>query len=68
MVVQDAVMAREQGNYDRAIALLERSFEVHPEHAGVRVELSTTLLEREGVDLFDVERILNHFTNPTSGS
>lgn len=57
VAVDDAILAREQGDYDTATDLLYRALEAEPTNAVVRVELSTTLLQREGIDLFDIERI-----------
>ncbi len=57
VAIDDAIIAREQGDYDTATTLLYQALEAEPTNAVVRVELSTTLLQREGIDLFDIERI-----------
>ena len=57
LVVEDAVAAREGGDVAAAVALLEGAFERAPKNAEVRVELATTLLQRDGLDLLDLERI-----------
>lgn len=55
--LQDARIARQNGDYAAAIAILEDAHENEPDHAGVRVELASTLLERDGINLLDVDRI-----------
>ncbi len=57
VVVQDAVIARQSGDYAKAVSLLERAYERDTTSATVRVELATTLLERDDIDLLDVDRI-----------
>ena len=57
VAINDAIIAREQGDYATATDLLYQALEAEPTNAVVRVELSTTLLQREGIDLFDIERI-----------
>jgi hypothetical protein len=55
--VDDAVIARESGDYDTAVNILKDAMQRAPENAEVRVELATTILERDGIDLLDVDRI-----------
>ena len=57
VVVDDAVAARQGGDYARAVSLLRGALARQPEAAVVRVELATTLLERDGLDLVDLDRI-----------
>ena len=67
VVVDDAVAAREGGDVAAAVALLEGAFERAPESAEVRVELATTLLQRDGLDLLDLDRV-SRFLTSTSGA
>ena len=57
IAVQDAVIARQSGDYARAVLILEDAHARAPENAKVRVELATTLLERDGIDLLDIDRV-----------
>ena len=63
VVVDDAVVARQQGDYATAVTLLEGALADEPSNPEVRVELATTLLERDDVDLLDIERIGTFLTN-----
>ena len=60
VAVDDAVIARDQGRRDEAVDILERALATEPENAEVRVELATTLLQRDDVDLLDLDRIGQH--------
>lgn len=62
VAVDDAVIARERGDYEEAAGLLYQALEAEPENAVVRVELATTLLQRDGIDLFDIDRIAQYLT------
>ncbi|WP_412069638.1 tetratricopeptide repeat protein [Rubrivirga sp. IMCC43871] len=68
MAVDDAVIARDQGNYDAAVTLLERALVEEPANSKVRVELATTLLQRDGIDLLDLDRIGQFLTETATGS
>src|SRR5690606_10683490 len=57
-LLADARLAREGGDLTEAIALLEQALALEPAHAGVRVELSSAYLQRAGIDLLDVDRLL----------
>ncbi|WP_420456353.1 tetratricopeptide repeat protein [Rubrivirga sp.] len=57
VAVEDAVLARDRGDFAQAVDLLERAHDAEPENAVVRVELATTLLQRDGIDLIDLDRI-----------
>ena len=50
-LLTDARIARQAGDLTAAIDLLERALDEDPAHAAVRVELSSVLLERDGLDL-----------------
>ena len=62
LAVEDAVAARQSGDYDQAVVILERALEANPESAPVRVELATTVMERDGIDLLDLDRIASFVT------
>ena len=64
----DARIARQSGDIDRAIALLESAMAQAPENAPVRVELSSAYLDRADVDLFDVDRVALFLTTYDEGS
>ena len=68
LVVDDAVAARQNGDYDRAVALLRGALSRRPDAATVRVELATTLLERDGLDLVDLDRIGQFLTDAGAGA
>ncbi len=57
VAVEDAILARDRGDYAQAVDLLDRAHRAEPENAVVRVELATTLLQRDGIDLIDLDRI-----------
>ena len=57
LVVSDAVAERDRGEYGRAVDLLEGALTRAPADPVVRVELATTLLQRDGLDLLDIDRI-----------
>ncbi|GAB5535436.1 MAG: hypothetical protein Rubg2KO_16850 [Rubricoccaceae bacterium] len=57
IAVTDAVTARQSGNYDQAVTILEAALQANPQSAPVRVELAATVMERDGIDLLDLDRI-----------
>ncbi len=67
LIVDDAVAARQGGDLARAVTLLEGAHERQPDDAEVRVELATTLLQRDGLDLMDLDRI-GRFLSETAES
>ncbi len=68
VAVDDAVIARERGDYAQAVDLLNRALASEPQNAVVRVELATTLLQRDGIDLLDLDRISQHFSAIADGT
>lgn len=60
-LLTDARLARQSGDLSTAIGLLERALEEDPDYAAVRVELSSVLLERHGLDLLDLDRVATFF-------
>ncbi len=55
--LDDARIARQQGDLDAAVRLYEEALAAEPSNAVVRVELSATVLERAEVDLLDLDRV-----------
>ena len=56
-VITDAQIARQNGDYAQATALLEGALELNPTSAPVRVELATTVLESRDLNLLDLDRL-----------
>ncbi len=59
-LVDDARFARDNGDFDRAVDLLEDAFEHDDENPEVRLELSSTLMQRDNLNLLDLERVTQH--------
>jgi len=53
----DARIARQSGDIEGAISLLETAMAQAPDNAPVRVELSSAYFDRGGIDLLDVDRV-----------
>ncbi|MEO0557846.1 MAG: tetratricopeptide repeat protein [Bacteroidota bacterium] len=62
LAVSDAVTARQSGNYSQAVTILEEAMQANPQSAPVRVELAATVMERDGIDLLDLDRIASFVT------
>ena len=62
VAVDDAVVARQSGDYDQAVAILEATLKTNPTSAPVRVELAATVMERDGIDLLDLDQIASFVT------
>lgn len=67
-LLTDARIARQSGDIDRAIVLLESAMAQDSENAPVRVELSSAYLDREGIDLLDVDRVALFLTTFEEGA
>lgn len=65
--VDDAVIARSNGDHDAAAVILRQALEKAPDNSEVRVELATTLLDQGGVDLLDLDRIARFVTRQGAG-
>ena len=65
VAVDDAILARDRGDYAQAVDLLGQALESEPTNAVVRVELATTLLQRDGIDLIDLDRVGQYLTTFT---
>lgn len=59
-LVDDARHHRANGNYDKAIDLLQQALAIDPSNAEVRFELASTLMRRDGLDLFTLEQLTSH--------
>lgn len=68
VAVQDAVIARQSGDYEQAVTILEAAYERDTTNAEVRVELATTLLERDGINLLDIDRIAQFISDGVGAS
>ena len=65
----DAQIARQQGDLDGAIELLEEALAQDPDNGEVRLELAGAIFEREDIDLLTVDRIALYLTEgATSGN
>ena len=67
VVVDDAVAARQGGRFDQAVTLLRGALDREPDNAEVRVELATTLLQRDGIGLVDLDRVGRFLAGPAEG-
>lgn len=56
-LLTDARIARQAGDINGAVALLEEALQAEPQNAAVRVELASALLERDDLDLLDLDRV-----------
>lgn len=65
VTVNDAILARDNGDYSQAVDLLTQAHDAEPENAVVRVELATTLLQRDGINLVDLDRVGQYLTTFT---
>lgn len=65
-LLADARLAREAGDLDQAIALLEQALALEPAHAGVRVELASVYLQRAEIDLLDIDRTMLFLADPAA--
>lgn len=61
-LLTDARLARQAGDFEEAVALLEEAYALDPARAAVRTELSATYLQRDGIDLLDVDRMMLFLT------
>ena len=63
-LLADARLARQAGDLDKAVALLEQALALEPGHAGVRVELASVYLQRAEIDLLDIDRMMLFLAEP----
>ena len=66
-VITDAQIARQNGDYAQATALLEGALDRNPTSAPVRVELATTVLASRDLNLLDLDRIAQFLVRGTGG-
>lgn len=58
--IEDAQHARANGDYETAERLLRDALEQEPGHPTVRMELSSTLLQREEISFLNLEQVTTH--------
>lgn len=61
--ITNAQIARQNGDYATAIRILEAAHAANPDNAPVRAELGLTLLERDGINLLDLDRVATFITS-----
>lgn len=66
-LLEDARAARANGDYPKAIELLELALAIEPSHPVVRFELGTTLLRRDRLDLTTLEQVTSHLISARGG-
>lgn len=66
-IVADAQIARQNGDFDRAEALLRGALQQDASSAPVRSELAATLMARQGLNLLDLDRIATFIVDGTGG-
>ena len=66
-LVTDARIARQAGDLDQAVTLLEDAFAADASDPVVRTELASTLFQQEGLDLADIDRIAEFLLQNTDG-
>jgi tetratricopeptide (TPR) repeat protein len=67
-LLTDARIARQAGDLDEAVRLLEEALALDPASAPVRTELASAYLEGEGVDVLDVDRLGLYLTEEAGGA
>ena len=68
LLVDDAIAARESGDVEAAIEILRAAYQRAPDDATVRVELATSLLRRDDLNLLDLDQIGQYIINGASNS
>jgi hypothetical protein len=59
-LLEDARYARAAGDFDRAVSILERALAQDRSHPRVRLQLASTLMQREGLTFLHLERVITH--------
>lgn len=59
-LIEDASFARIDGDFDRSETLLRQAFDLEPENPMVRMDLATTLMQREQINLLSLERVTTY--------
>ncbi|MEM1042459.1 MAG: tetratricopeptide repeat protein [Bacteroidota bacterium] len=67
-LVDDARFARANGDFERAVELLEEAFAEDPANAVVRLELATTLMQRDGLNSVDLISQVSNFISDATES
>ena len=66
--VNNAVAARQSGNFDLAVRILEAAYAESPDSKPVRTEYAVTLLERKGINLLDLDRLAGFLTSSVTAT
>lgn len=66
-LVIDARIARQAGDIDEAVDLLERAYVADERDAVVRVELASALFEQVDLDIADLDALANYLLDEASG-
>ena len=66
--ISDAQTARQNGDFETSVRLLEGALADNPESAPVRTELAVTILAREDINLLDLDRIAQFIANGVGGT
>ncbi|HEX9950476.1 MAG TPA: hypothetical protein VGB53_01805 [Rubricoccaceae bacterium] len=67
-VIGDAQVARQNGDFETAVRLLETALAANPQSAPVRTELGVTILAREDLNLLDLDRISQFIVDGAAGA
>ena len=67
-VIGDAQVARQNGDFETAVRLLETALAANPQSAAVRTELGVTILARENLNLLDLDRISQFIVDGTGAA
>lgn len=62
-LLENARAARTSGDYATAIRVLDAARAAYPQSAAVRVEYAVTLGDRDGINLFDLDRVARFLTD-----
>ncbi len=55
--IDHARAARQNGDYETAVRILDAAYAANPSNAALRAEYGVTLLERDDLDLLDLDRV-----------
>ena len=59
-LIEDAYYARINDDFERSEALLREALDLAPEHPVVRMDLASTLMQGEQINLLDLEAVTTH--------
>lgn len=67
-VIADAQIARQSGDFGLAVELLQGALDRNPSSAPVRAEFAATLLQRDDLNLLDLDRIARFVVSDVAGA